>query len=414
MSFPSPAPGTRSLPAPEAGTPTGTRSMAVLLMIGSCLPVLGAVLIAPVLPRMQDHFQNTPGADVLVPVALTVPALALGLLAPFAGVIVDRLGRTRLLTAATAAYAVLGTAPLYLDSLGAIVASRALVGIAEAAIITCCTTLIGDHWSGRQRERLLAVQTMCASLSATVFFALGGAVGAAGWRAPFWAYAAALLLAPLMAARLRPAPAEATPEEGHEPGRAFPWRRLAAPCALTFFGAVVFYTVPVEMAYLLDDLGITSTATVGLAAACASAATVAGAAAFSRLASRTEALLPYVFALCAAGFGLMCLADGVPLLVAGAIVNCLGTGMLLPALLTRTMALLQHGDRGRGSGLWNSAFFLGEFLCPLALIAVAHVTGTLAGAVGVLAAATALTAAGLLATRIRIPRPAAAPGGTAA
>jgi hypothetical protein len=33
-----------------------------LLMAGSCLPILGAVLIAPVLPKMQDHFASTPGA----------------------------------------------------------------------------------------------------------------------------------------------------------------------------------------------------------------------------------------------------------------------------------------------------------------------------------------------------------------
>nr|WP_190199908.1 hypothetical protein [Streptomyces djakartensis] len=51
------------------------------LMAGSCLPVLGAVLIAPVLPKMQDHFASTPGATALVPLAhharcpvITVPA----------------------------------------------------------------------------------------------------------------------------------------------------------------------------------------------------------------------------------------------------------------------------------------------------------------------------------------------------
>jgi 2-keto-4-pentenoate hydratase/2-oxohepta-3-ene-1,7-dioic acid hydratase in catechol pathway len=31
-----------------------------LLMAGSCLPILGAVLIAPVLPKMQDHFASVP------------------------------------------------------------------------------------------------------------------------------------------------------------------------------------------------------------------------------------------------------------------------------------------------------------------------------------------------------------------
>jgi len=110
-------------------------------MAGSCLPVLGAVLLVPVLPKMQDHFAAVPGAKTLVPVVLTVPALALALLAPFADVIVDRLGRVRLLVGATAVYALFGTAPLWLDSLGAIVISRMLVGIAEAAIMTCCTTL---------------------------------------------------------------------------------------------------------------------------------------------------------------------------------------------------------------------------------------------------------------------------------
>ena len=31
---------------------------------------------------------------------------------------------------------------------------------------------------------------------------------------------------------------------------------MAGICALTVFGAMIFYTVPVEMSYLLDDLGV--------------------------------------------------------------------------------------------------------------------------------------------------------------
>ncbi|MFC6594321.1 MFS transporter [Kitasatospora paranensis] len=375
-------------------------------MAGSCLPILGAVLIAPVLPRMQDHFAHSAGAEALVPVALTVPALALGLLAPFAGVLIDRLGRRRLLVGATVAYAVVGTAPLWLDSLPAIVASRALVGVTEAVIMTSCTTLIGDYWTGRARDRFLALQTVCAALSATAFFVVGGAVGSAGWRAPFWAYAVSLLLAPMMAVVLRAPKETATgqdPAGGAAPGsgagaaerRPFPFRRLAGTCTLTFFGAVVFYTVPVEMSFLLDDLGISAPAVIGLATAVASAATVAGAAGFARFADGAQRYLPYVLALCAAGFGVMAVATAAPVLIAGAVVNCLGTGVLLPTLLTRAMALLGHEDRGRGTGLWNAAFFLGEFVCPLVLLGVSAAVGGLAGAVGVLAVATAAVAAGL-------------------
>lgn len=368
---------------------------APLLMAGSCLPVLGAVLIAPVLPKMQDHFDSVPGAKTLVPVVLTVPALALALLAPFAGVIVDRLGRKRLLVVATVLYALFGTAPLWLDSLGAIVASRVLVGITEAAIMTCCTTLIGDYYTGRVRDRYLALQTMCASASATAFFVIGGAAGSAGWRAPFWIYAVGLLLAPLMATALPRLRQDASEEVAAEP-RPFPVRRLAGICAMTVFGAMVFYTVPVETAYLLDDLGITSTGVIGLATALASAATVAGSIAFTKLPGTPASRLPVVFALCGTGFVVMGLASGPVLLIAGAVLNCLGTGVLLPSLLTVAMSRLEYADRGRGTGLWTAAFFFGEFVCPLILIGLESVVGSLATAVGILGLASGLVAGGLL------------------
>jgi MFS family permease len=383
-----------------------------LLMAGSCLPILGAVLIAPVLPKMQDHFASVPGAKALVPLALTVPALALALLAPFAGVIVDRLGRKRLLIVATLLYAVFGTMPLWLDSLGAIIASRALVGVTEAAIMTCCTTLIGDYYSGHRRVKYLALQTMCASASATVFFVLGGAAGSAGWRVPFWVYAVSLVLAPLMATVLpNPVAHAAADEPGAEATtrRSFQWRPLAGICALTFFGAMVFYTVPVEMAYLLDDLGVENTGVIGLATAIASAATVGGAVTFARLKRSPDPMLPAVLAVCAVGFGVMFLAGNTPLLVFGAVVNCVGTGMLLPALLTSAMSRLAFEDRGRGTGLWMAAFFGGEFVCPLVLLAGESAVGSLAGAVGVLGLAAALVSAGLLTARRRAgavdPRP---------
>ncbi|MET9350089.1 MFS transporter [Streptomyces termitum] len=380
-------------------------------MVGSCLPVLGAVLLAPVLPRIQDHFAHVPGSEALVPVMLTIPALSLALLAPFAGVIVDRLGRKRLLIVATALYAVFGTAPLWLDSLHAIIVSRVLVGITEAAIMTACTTLIGDYYSGELRDRYLALQTMCAAISATLFFVVGGALGAADWRAPFWLYAVGLLIAPVMA-RALPAPSSPHGEAAGSAGepaaarRPFPIRRMAGVCLITVFGAAVFYTVPVEMAYLLDDVGVESTGVIGAVTAGASAATVLGSVLFTRIPQRLRHHLPALFALCAAGFLIMGVADGLPLLVVGAVVNCVGTGLLLPSLVTRAMGRLAFADRGRGMGLWTASFFLGQFLCPLVLLAAKGAVGGLATAVAFFGVATALLGAALLPSH-RAPAPAA-------
>ncbi|MFF5898686.1 MFS transporter [Streptomyces argenteolus] len=372
------------------------RLPAALLMAGSCLPVLGAVLLAPVLPRMQEHFEGVAGSAALVPLVLTVPALSLALLAPFAGVIVDRLGRKRLLVVATVLYTLFGTVPLYVDSLHGILVSRVLVGVAEAAIMTACTTLIGDYYTGRVRDRYLALQTMCASASATVFFVLGGALGGAGWQAPFWLYGIGLVLAPAMARILptprTPAATPSGPTASTAERRPFPVRRMAGICLLTAFGAVVFYTVPVEMSYLLDDLDVDSTGGIGAVTAVASLATVLGSVLFTRLTGRPQRRLPVVLLLCAAGFLVMGVSDSLPLLILGAVLNCVGTGLLLPSLLTLAMSRLAFADRGRGTGLWTSAFFLGEFACPLILLGGEQALGDLGTAVGALGLVTLLVA----------------------
>nr|GFC59050.1 hypothetical protein [Tanacetum cinerariifolium] len=90
----------------------------------------------------------------------------IAVLAPFAGMIVDRVGRKPLLLMAMLLYTVCGTLPLWLESLKAIVISRGGIGLAEAGIMTCCTTLMADYYQGGRRERLFALQMVATSLSA--------------------------------------------------------------------------------------------------------------------------------------------------------------------------------------------------------------------------------------------------------
>lgn len=380
-------------PVPESG---GSLRL-TLLMSGSCLPVIGAVLLAPLLPKLQELFRAVPDADALVPLILTIPALTLALVAPLAGFLLDRLGRKIPLVVATVLYALFGTAPLWLDSLGAIVASRALLGVAEAFIMTSCATLIGDYYAGRARDRYLALQTVCATISATVFFILGGVMGASDWRAPFQLYAVGLLLAPAMAAFLsKPGPGAPMDEAltvGHRPSSA---GRLAGICLLSVFGGIVFYAVPAETAYLMNGMGIESSALIGMVTAIASTATVIGSVIFASTTGRPERRLAAIFALCAAGFVLISLAHNVAVLIFGTFLNCIGTGFLLPTLLTWAMSKLEYRNRGRGTGLWIASFFLGQFLCPLSLLALESATGHLTTAIGALGLASALVAAGLL------------------
>ncbi|MFJ2758720.1 MFS transporter [Nocardioides sp. NPDC087217] len=369
------------------------RTQGFLLMFMSCLPVLGAVLLAPVLPRMQDHFGHSGAATALVPLSLTVPALMIALLAPFAGRIVDTFGRKRLLLTGLAVYTVFGTAPLWLDGLGAIVLSRAGVGVAEAAIMTCCTTLIADYFSGTERDRWLGMQTVFASLSATVFFALGGALGAQDWRTPFWLYASSLLFLVLAAALVWQPAGETTSTGERAPLPPLPARALALPCAITVVGGIVFYTPIVELPYLLDAAGITAVPAIGAFTALASLATAGGAYAFGRVSGRgTATLLPISFGLAGIGLVVLGATSVVPVIVLGAVIASAGTGLMLPTLLVWAQSGLTFEQRGRGTGLWTAALFLGEFVCPLLVLAFTGALGGLGAAVVLVGAVAVLLA----------------------
>jgi MFS family permease len=385
-------------------SPTGTRGVSaatervagtpqlVLLLAGSIMAVLGAVLIAPVLPQMTREFASTPGVNVLVPIVLTAPALMIGLTAPFAGLIVDAIDRKRLLLLAMVAYSVFGTMPLYLTSLGSIVGSRVLVGLCEAAIMTCCTTLIGDYWSGTKRSKYLGLQTLVAALAATVFLVVGGVLGASGWRNPFWLYLVAAVIAIPMAKYLwQPArPVGRAAGRRLEP---MPWRIMLKPCLVTIFGGIVFYALIVQLAFVLTDAGITSTAVIGGIAAAMSLATAAGAVAFGRLSRFSpHTLLPVEFGLTALGLLVVFATDSVPVIAAGAVLTGFGTGMVLPTLLTWAVNNLTFSQRGRGTGLFTGTLFIGQFISPLILAGLTVAVGGLQPALGVLGVASAAVA----------------------
>src|SRR4051794_1417270 len=224
--------------SPAPGRPAGGAE-ALVLLFSSCLAVLGAVLLAPVLPRIEDAFAGTAGVEALTPIVLTAPALVIGLTAMVAGRIVDRLGRKRLLVGALVVYAVVGTAPVWLPSLQLIVVSRVLVGLTEAAIMTCCTTLLADYFHGSQRERYFGLQVVFTTVAATIFFGVGGALGEQNWRAPFWLYPVSLPLAAAAAKFVgQPAPRAHAAARG-EKLPPLPWARLAAPVGVTLVGGLI-------------------------------------------------------------------------------------------------------------------------------------------------------------------------------
>lgn len=367
----------------EQGVKAGfAQGLALLLPATSA--VMGILLLVPVAPQMMQAFADVPGVEFLVPVLLTLPGLCIALFSPVAGLLGDRLGRKRLLIVAMLVYGLAGMAPLALSDIHQILASRVLVGVCEALIMTLSTTLIGDLFTGQTRERWLSSQTAVASISALLFLALGGLLGRQGWQAPFMIYGLAwpMALAVLLLVR------EPLRVDRVVPGwSALPGRHVLLTSVTTILAAILFYTIQINVSTVLPSFGVTDPAKIGLFSAMASIGTPLGSLIFWTVARRdVRLLLGLEFALMAAAFVAMAHAPDAVWFIVAAFAGQVAAGLLLPTLLTWAMSALAFEVRGRGMGLWQSSFAIGQFLSALVVPALAAAMGGTVNAFPVIAA----------------------------
>lgn len=353
----------------------GARHGAILL-IASVMPAMAIISLVPVLPMLLREFEGQPGASILVPMMITVPALCVALFSPVAGWIADKAGRKPLLIVALLAYAVFGVLPIFLYDIAHLIAARIALGLAEASIMTAATTLLGDYFEGERRDRWFALQVAVTSFSAIVLIAAGGVLGELfGSRGPFGLYFVALPIAAAAAVTLFEPPVRRDDAAGPS---ALPWSRVLPPVFITLGIGVLFYTLIVQLGPILELSGAISPASIGVAGAAANLGVGVGTLIFSRLKHLTgPRLLALGLGLVTLGYAGAGLLDDLLPIVACAVLICIGCGVLLPNMLTWTVRLLPQAVRGRGTGIWTGAFFLGQFTAPIIASALTQPVGGL-------------------------------------
>ncbi|MDP5133728.1 MAG: MFS transporter [Paraglaciecola sp.] len=353
------------LPTHHASTKHG-----IILLLASVMPAMAIISLVPVLPLLLMEFSHVSGSVFLVPIAMTIPALCVALFSPLAGWISDKVGRKSILLGALVVYALIGLLPFFLTDLFHIIVTRVLLGVAEAAIMTVATALIGDYFKGKARERWVTLQIASVSLSAIVLIAIGGILGEIlGSRGPFLLYLLALPIALFVAIVLFEPTKVAT--ETTAKIVSLPWRRIIPLILTTLFIGIIFYTVIVKLGQILAIATEVSPAIIGGIGAAANIGVALGSIAFRRFKGASgPALVAIGLILATMGYCGAALSENLVLTSAAVIVACLGFGILLPTMLTWILKELPEQVRGRGTGLWTGAFFLGQFAAPIVVTAL--------------------------------------------
>jgi len=227
--------------------------------------------------------------------------------------------------------------------------------------------------------------------------ALSGVLTSQFWNGAFLIYGVAFLIFLAMLVYIyepvRSAAAHDAPEAAGQP---FPWKTVATFSTVTLFSSTLYYVFIVQGGLAFDALGVTSPRSLGLIISGVSVGVPVGAVLFGLL-SRWLApagLVAIYLGLLGLGMLGVGMARSVETMAASAFVQQIGAGMSIPSLILWATGSLSAQQRGRGMGLWAAAFFLGQFLSPLAVGAVRTFAGGILGTFAVMGAI-ALAGAGL-------------------
>ncbi|HNB70372.1 MAG TPA: MFS transporter [Acidobacteriota bacterium] len=357
----------------------------ITLLLLSSLTVMSGATIAPSLPEMKKVFEFHPRADLYVKLVLTMPALMIALLAPLAGVVVDRMGRRGLILISLVLYGLAGCSGLVVDSLEVMLIGRAFLGAAVAGLMTATTTLIGDYFKGEERTDFLGKQAAYMALGGVVFLLGGGGLADLHWRAPFTIYGLAFVLVPAVLWFIQEPPRvdhhtlklESSIKEVH-------WGMVAFLFVMGGLGMMFFYMIPVQLPFFLKFQFQTSNTQVGFAIALVTLCGAVTAMQYPRLKRKLSFQLLLAAHLLGMGIGFCLLSYSRSYLQAlGCLVfSGLGSGLLMPNLNVWLLSITPESIRGRVIGGITMFFFIGQFLSPIVTSPRGPVT-TLGGAYGV-------------------------------
>ncbi|WP_269855477.1 MFS transporter [Streptomyces sp. RPT161] len=161
----------------------GNGQAATLVLVGTLTTMAGAT-VAPAIPGIRAAFAGTANVDLLSRMVTTTHALAIVVLAPLAGTVVERLGLKAALVTGVLAFAVGGSSGAFLPNLPSVLAGRVVLGIGVSLIMTSSVAMLADLYEGAQRQKLLRRQTAAGAFGGVLLLG-GGALADLDWRVVF-------------------------------------------------------------------------------------------------------------------------------------------------------------------------------------------------------------------------------------
>ncbi len=356
------------------------RSLLLLILAVTATGIMGNTLLAPAVPDILDDFGvSNSGAGLLI-AATSFPGI---FMAPIIGVLSDRLGRRRVLVPCLATFGIFGTMAALAPTFALLLVARFGMGIGAAGLINLAIVLIGDHWSGDDRTRLIgrnaAFLTVCLALMPPI----GGILtDVASWRLALAPCGLGIVTA-VAAHRMLPAdrPDTTVSVRAQLGGVGDVLRRpavlvvmIGAVISFTMIFGVFLSTLPI---HLENEFGYGASLRGLFLALPAVPSTIV---AFNLQRIREHIDARHLLVVCsltfAAGFALIGATEAIGVVILGCVVYGMGEGAMIPTMQDQAVELSPPEHRGAVVAVYVGAARLGQTIGPLGAAALFGATST--------------------------------------
>lgn len=358
--------------------PLWTDAAAIALLLTATFKIMANATISPALPGLEAGFAQSPGAAYLVRFLVAAPSLTVVLVAPIAGLIADRFGRTPLLIGGVALFAVTGSAGAYLPDLNSILASRLLLGVAVAMTMTAQVSLVGDLFTGERRNAFMGWQTAAVNFSGFIFIGFAGYLAGVSPRLPFLIYAIPILLLPLLVSvgrreKRKGGTGDAASESSAEDEGSRRWLMQALLVAtLAMTTVALFFLMPSQLPFYLDRAGFDSASATAISLGTLTLVGGCVALLFKRISGQLglPLTLSVGYLLMFGGFAALAMEATWTFILSGVALIGAGYALVQPGFLLLALQVAPQKRRGTVSGFVTTGMFLGQVVSPLILTPV--------------------------------------------
>ncbi|HDZ4328174.1 TPA: MFS transporter [Campylobacter jejuni] len=346
------------------------------LFSAAMMTVLGTIVIAPALPAMNEYFKNVSNIELLSGLVVTIPALFVMIFSPIAGNLIDRFGKLKFLYPAMTLWIISGVSGCFLDSIYALLISRAFFGIATAFITTAASTLLGDYYSiGDRRDKALSLQGFILAVGGAMLTIIGGYLASFSWRYVFLVYGSGIFIFIFCLFYLfEPRSAKKYIQE--KPLEKINYKPFLPIYFMGFFIMLIYYLAGINFPHYIESLGLNAKY-IGFAMAVPTISYGIFCYLYKDIVKFLNIKQIYVLGLILEAFGFLLVFFMEDFIIC--VISLFIFGMVGGLIVTNNSAYLfkltKSNSRARAYSGLVSCIFFGQFICPIVTTPMVKVFG---------------------------------------